>query len=330
MASNPILAEVTRGGIVESFHRGALIITGKNGEVICSRGNVENQIFPRSAIKAMQAIPLIASGAAHKFDLSDQEIAIACSSHGGEIEHINTVRSLLRKAKIDEAALMCGSHWPLYLPAGRDMAKNNQVPDNIHNNCSGKHAGMLATAKHLGEPLEDYINRDHPVQKRIEKIISGFYGLDLTSAPCGIDGCSVPTWAISLKAMAFGFSNFSVADHNENQWADASSTIIKAARSFPLMIAGSERFCTRIMKAVPRLFAKTGAEGVYCGCIPHAGIGIAVKCDDGAKRASEVIFAKALSSLDVWSNEERRIFEEFSQFDLKNSNEIMVGQLQAC
>lgn len=329
MVCNPILAQVTRGDIVESFHRGAFAVVGKNSEVISSQGDIDCSVFPRSAIKALQSLPLISSGAADAFGLGDDHIAISCSSHGGEPGHIQAVRSLLTKAGIDEEALLCGGHWPLFLSAGREMAKNNQTPHNIHNNCSGKHAGMLATAKHLGEPLEDYVNREHPVQKRVEAIISEFCESDLVSVPCGTDGCSVPTWAIPLKAMALGFSKFSKTSEENNLWASSCRSIIRAAKNSPFLVAGSERFCTRIMTEIPRLFAKTGAEGVYCGCVPHAGIGIAVKCDDGGKRAAEVIFAKALSSLDIWSKEEVKILEGFSNSELRNSNDILVGHLAA-
>ena len=330
MSHNPILAEIIRAGIVESFHRGSVAICSSAGETIYSNGNVKNHVFPRSAIKALQALPLVQSGAAAAFGLNGKEISVACASHGGEKVHVDTVRSILRKAGLEEEALLCGSHWPLYAPAAREIAAKKEIATSVHNNCSGKHAGMLATAKHLGEPLADYVNRKHPVQQRIEAVISEFCDTSLEEAPCGTDGCSVPTWALPLDAMALGFARFSVSSNNHSAWGNSCSTIIDAVRHQPMLVAGSDRFCTKIMTAVPRLFAKTGAEGVYCGCVPHAGIGITVKCDDGASRAAEVIFAKALASLDIWHEDEKHLLLEHSQSDLKNHNGIIVGQLRAC
>jgi L-asparaginase II len=236
---------------------------------------------------------------------------------------------MLLKAGIDEIELQCGAHWPFYEEAGRTMAMAGQIPQNVHNNCSGKHAGMLATAKHLGEPLENYIAATHNVQKRIQATISDFCQCDLISAPCGIDGCSVPTWAIPLKNLASGFARLAKTTNQPRKWVAASRVIFAAAKTAPYMVAGTDKFCTDVMKSVPRLFAKTGAEGVYCGAIPHAGIGIAVKCDDGATRAAEVIFARALAFLPDWTSEERVNLQLFSQLELKNRNLIIVGELWA-
>ena len=333
MPANPILAQLTRGGtqgsIVESIHRGSYAVVDAKGNLLKSSGDINLPIFPRSAIKALQGLPLIESGAADAFGLSKQEVAISCASHGSEARHIETIRSILAKAGVGEENLECGSHWPLYAPAGREMAVKGETPERIHNNCSGKHAGMLATAKHLGEPLEHYVERSHPVQQRIQSIISDFCECDLINATCGVDGCSVPTWALPLKSMALGFAKFGGADVQDQHWAEPSMKIIKAVKANPFMVAGSKRFCTKIMEAVPRLFAKTGAEGVYCGAVPHAGIGIAVKCDDGASRGAEVIFAKIAASLDIWKKEELDLFTSFSKIDLKNFNDKVVGELRA-
>lgn len=328
--TNPVLVELTRGGIVESVHRGAFAVVGTSGDLLLAKGDVTRPIFPRSAIKALQALPLVESGAAKAFDLSQQEIALACASHNGEPHHIETARSILRKAGVEEAALECGTHWPLLQSAGRNMAFNKETPSALHNNCSGKHAGMVATAKFLGEEIAGYTKRHHRVQKRIEAIISEFCECDLVAAACGTDGCSVPAWAIPLEKLALGFAKFANSGENSDKRAYAGSEIIAAVRKAPFMVAGSDRFCTTIMSALPRLFAKTGAEGVYCATIPHAGIGIAVKCDDGASRAAQIILISALRAIDVWSNEEQVVLDGFSSVDLKNHNDMVVGEVRAC
>lgn len=330
MNTNPILAELTRGDMAESIHRGAGVVVDVDGTVLLEKGDITRLVFPRSAIKALQAIPLVESGAAAKYGFTPEEIAMACSSHNGEPRHVKTVRSMLDKAGVGEIDLECGTHWPLFNSATRDLASKNLQPSSVHNNCSGKHAGMLATAKFLGEDISGYVSHTHPVQKRIASILSDFCDSNLETAVCGIDGCSVPTWAIALKHLALGFARFANSGNETGRYASAGGEIIAAVRTTPFMVAGSDRFCTTIMNALPRLFAKTGAEGVFCGAIPHAGIGIAVKCDDGASRAAEVIFAKALSGLDVWSSSEQRILAGFSTVEMRNRNGMIVGELRAC
>lgn len=330
MDSNPVLAELTRGDMTESIHRGAGVVVDVDGRVLLEKGDISRRVFPRSAIKALQAIPLVESGAAAKYGFTPEEIAMACSSHNGEPRHVKTVRSMLNKAGVGEVDLECGTHWPLLNSATRDLASKKLQPSNAHNNCSGKHAGMLATAKFLGENLSGYVLRAHPVQQRVASILSDFCDTNLETTVCGIDGCSVPTWAIALKHLALGLARFANSGNETGKYASAGREIIAAVRATPFMVAGSDRFCTNIMNALPRLFVKTGAEGVFCGAIPHAGIGIAVKCDDGASRAAEVIFAQILSELDVWSISEQRILADFSTVEMRNRNGMIVGELRAC
>ncbi len=330
MSTNSILAEVTRGDIIESNHRAAFAVVDVNGNLLACGGDIARPVYPRSAIKALQALPLIESGAAKAYGFTKNEIAIACASHNGEAVHVNTVRSMLKKTGISDEYLECGFHWPTLASAARTLAVENQTPGNIHNNCSGKHAAMLATANHLGETLENYGEISHPVQQRIQSVISEFCQYDLTAAPCAIDGCSIPTWAIPLEKLAFGFAGLSRKAGRNWRWEEPSLTIFDAVRSAPHMVAGTDRFCTNIMRSVPRLLAKTGAEGVFCGAIPHAAIGIAVKCDDGATRASEVIFAGVVANLPVWTTEEQSKLASFSHVTLKNRNGISVGELRAC
>ena len=318
---NPVIAEVTRGGIVESRHTGAFCVVDGEGRVLKSAGDIEAPVFPRSAIKAFQCVPLIESGAADHFGFSEEELALACASHSGEAAHVHVARSMLKKAQNKEDQYECGAHWPVEIEAHHQAVKDGGKALQIHNNCSGKHAGMLALARQLGADPKDYVKIDHPVQRAIAKAIAGYCDVDVAKLAWGIDGCSVPTWAFPLRNMALGFARLTETP--------AGIRITAAVRNHPFMVAGTGRFDTRLMQAVPRAFIKVGAEGVYCGCVPHAGLGIAVKCDDGAGRAAETAMAEVLASLDVWTDDEKQKLTELTKSELTNWNKLSVGEIHA-
>ena len=320
---NPIIAEVTRGNLVESRHRGAFVITNENGAVVGSAGDFSSAFFPRSAIKAFQCLPLIESGGAARFGLSDEEIALCCSSHSGEPEHVRVARAILAKAGVAEACYECGASSPIATEASFQLVRQGEKPQQVHNPCSGKHAGMLALAKHLGAPLEGYSKIEHPVQRAVASCLSRYCDVNVASAPYGIDGCSLPSWALPMDKVALGFARLGAAQDEAPRW------IITAARAHPFMSAGSKRFDTRLMQAVPRLFIKLGAEGVFCGSVPHAGLGFALKCDDGAVRGAEVAIAHALAALSVWTAQERETLSEFAHETVSNANKMAVGEVRA-
>ena len=184
---NPVLVEAWRGPAVESVHRGRVAVVDASGSVVLALGDVDARVFPRSAIKVLQALPLVASGAAERFGLSDEELALACASHNGEPAHVATARSVLTKLGLDDSVLECGSHWPYLDTAVRAMAVAGEAPCPLHNNCSGKHAGMITTAVHLGEDPRGYVRRDHPVQRRVEAVLADLSGLDTAALPVGIE-----------------------------------------------------------------------------------------------------------------------------------------------
>jgi L-asparaginase II len=320
---NPVIAEVTRGSIVESRHRGAYAVVDQHGHVVAAEGAIAAAVYPRSAIKAFQCLPVIESGAADRFGFTGEEIALACSSHNGEAEHVRVARSMLAKASNDEALYECGAHWPIELNAHHALVRDGHDCQQVHNNCSGKHAGMLALAKQLGVDPTDYVKPDHPVQQAIARTMGEICNIDLSVQPWGVDGCSVPTWAIPVRNMALGFARLCAPDNGAGQ------RIIAAVRAHPFMVAGTGRFDTEVMQVIPRVFMKTGAEGVYCGCIPHAGLGIALKCDDGAGRAAEVAMASVLAGLNVWTPDEKARLQTFRHHDLRNWKKIDVGQVVA-
>ncbi len=317
MTENPVIAEVTRGGIVESRHRGAYAVTDASGTIVLAAGDISTPVFPRSAIKAFQFVPVIASGAADHFALTDEEIALCCASHHGEERHVAVARSILSKCGCSETDYECGAHLPSDKSASHALVRSGEPAGQVHNNCSGKHAGMLAYAAHMKLDRRNYTDLDHPVQKSVAATLEQFCEIDIATAPVGIDGCSVPTWAVPLKNLAVGFARLPSDP--------AGQRIVNAVRAHPFMVAGSQGFDTHVMQAVPRLFVKYGAEAVYCGCIPHANLGFALKVDDGASRAAEVAIAGLMLKLGCWTREERSHLAGFANVTLRNWRKRDVG-----
>lgn len=325
--NNPILVEVTRGGVVESRHRGSLVVVDTKGDIRMSLGDVQRQIFPRSAMKALQAVASFETGAIDKFSLSNAEVAIACASHGGEVDHVTTAEGILNKAGLGRDDLECGTHWPSYDPATHDLAGRGGTPCALHNNCSGKHANMLISAVCQGIETAGYIKPEHGVQQRVKGVIESFCDTSLTDAPMGIDGCSVPNWAVPMEKLALGFARFGTGDGLEPERAKLCKRIRSAVAEFPFMVAGTGRFCTRVMDQLgTQAFIKTGAEGVFCASLPELGLGVALKIDDGASRASEVVLAHLLHKLGIVEIGE---FDQELTPSVLNRNQIKTGVLKA-
>ena len=325
---SPILVEVARGAIVESQHRGRVAVVDREGAVVFSLGDIEVPVYPRSAIKPLQAIPLIESGAAD--DASPREVAVACASHGGEAIHVDTVCKWLERYGIPVGSLECGSHAPSHGPAADDLVRSGRTFAEIHNNCSGKHAGMLVTARYLGEKTRGYIDASHPVQQRVLGVLEQMCGLGLSDAPRGIDGCGIPTLAIPLGNLALGFARFGDpgTDVPERRAATVRQ-IANAIWAHPEMIAGTDRYCTDINRlCTGRALVKTGAEGVFCAALPQLGLGIALKCEDGASRASEAIMSAMLLRLGVISADELRSIDWALPQPILNRNRRAVGELR--
>lgn len=327
LSDDPILIEVTRGGLVESGHRGAVAVADSEGALLLALGDVERPIFPRSAVKAMQALPLIESGAADAYRLGEEELAVACASHSGEAVHVAAVRTLLAKAGLAESDLACGAHWPIGDHASRELARAGKSPSAIHNNCSGKHAGMLAVARHLGLPTRGYEKPDHPVQEAIRRILSETCGVRLGPDEMGIDGCSIPTFAFSLHGLATGFARLATGEHLPEARTRAARRLMQACFAHPVLVAGEGRFDTNLMRGLPGIvFAKGGAEGVHCAALPELGLGIAVKVDDGTKRGAEATLAHVIAALVPGAD---KVLPNQIRGELKNWHGIKVGQVRA-
>lgn len=327
---NPILAEVTRGSTVESRHRGAAIVMDADGAVVFSAGDVERPVFPRSAVKAIQALPLLESGAADRYGLTEAEIALAVSSHSGEPLHAETSAAMLAKAGREPGCLECGAHWPTNEKAARALARAGREPTALNNNCSGKHAGFVCLSCGIDEDPAGYIRAEHAVQKAVRGALEEVTGAAHSRELMGTDGCSIPTYAVPLKALALGFARLGTGHGFGPERAKAAARIRQAAAAHPFMVAGTGRFDTRAMELLrERIFIKTGAEGVYCGALPELGYGIALKCDDGAGRAAEVVMASLIARFLPMDEAEVASFVALRESVMTNWNGIEVGRVRA-
>jgi L-asparaginase II len=303
---NPVLVDVTRGNGVESRHRGAIAIINGAGNIIEQCSNIDAPVLPRSAIKSIQALALIETGAADHFEINEQELAIACASHSSGPEHLAVVEGWLKRLGLSADDLECGSMGSIEKVINEELIRKEDKLTRSHNNCSGKHAGFLTTALHMGEPTKGYISAGHPVQARILKVLEEMADTDLSQAHRGCDGCGIPVIALPLGAMARCFAKMASPDTLPKERGAAVQRITAAIGAQPIMIAGHRRFDTIITQATQngpngQALVKTGAEGVYGAILPGLGLGVALKIDDGATRASEVAMAAALRHLGIFN-----------------------------
>ncbi len=317
---NPVLVEVSRGGEVESRHRGAAVVVDATGKVIGSWGNIGAPVFARSAMKPVQALPLIETGAARGFSVSDAEIALACGSHEGEPEHIKSVAAWLGRIGLGPDNLQCGT------PSNKDSGRRYGP---LANNCSGKHAGFLTTAAHLEEPLPGYTEPDHPVQRRVSRVIGEMTGIDLgTEAIYGIDGCSIPSFALPLTAIALAMARMADPRGLDELRIMAIRRVIGSMTGNPFMVAGSGLFDTVVMKASEQTLAvKAGAEGVHIAIIPKMGYGAALKIDDGSRRAADTAMAQLLCHLDTVGENAKPVIDGFLNAPVLNVSGRTVGRV---
>lgn len=328
--TNPVLVEVTRGPRVESCHRGAVAVVDAEGQIVLSIGDVGAPVFPRSAVKAIQALPLVESGAADACGFGDAQLALACASHSAEEAHIACAKSMLASCGLDQSALECGAHWPLQQAAMIALARSGREPTAVHNTCSGKHAGFLCTCRHLGLPTKGYAGAEHPFQEMVRETMESVIGAPHGDDNRGIDGCSIPTYAVPLEALARGFARMVSGRGLPPDRAKAGGRLVRACMAEPFFADGTGRACTEMMRLAPgRIFVKWGAEGMYCGGVPELGFGFALKCDDGAGRASEAMAAALLSRLLDFEPDLSSSLDAFADRKLSNWNGIAVGEIRA-
>ncbi len=328
--ANPILIETMRGNWVENRHRGAFAVVDAGGRIIASAGDIDRPIFPRSAIKSMQALAMVTSGALDKFAIGDEELALACASHQGEEFHVAGVTAFLDHIGLGPADLECGAHAPSYAPARARLREAGHQPTALHNNCSGKHSGMLAVAEALGVPTAHYVERDHPVQRAVRAGIELVVGEPLSVDRCGTDGCSIPTWAAPLRAFARGFARMASGTGLPNDIAGAAQRIFDAATGHPHLVGGTGSLDTEIMRAFGgRVFQKGGTEGVQCGAIRDKGWGYALKVDDGNMPASHVMVATLLLAISDPDANQRGVLDRFARQTTRTVRGLEVGEMRA-
>lgn len=327
-AASPILVEERRGTLVEVIHRGRAAVVDPSGGVLLAWGDPEAAIYPRSSIKPLQAIPLIESGAAEAFALTDEEIALACASHGGEPKHVAAVEAWLARIGLSVADLECGAHMPGDPAAAEALSRAGKNPTAAHNNCSGKHAAMLTTALHKGEKTRDYIARTHPVQQRILGLLEQLSGSDLGGAPTGIDGCGIPVFAMGLGNLALAFARFADPVRLPERRAQAIARISKAMLAAPFFVAGSGNICTELLTLCGgEVLPKTGAAGVFAAALPRVGLGVAVKIEDGSRAAAEIAMLAILSRLGIIDDARRAMLKDRLNPQLHNCAGTRVGEI---
>jgi L-asparaginase II len=329
MQSSESLVRVLRGGLEESFHTGALALV-ENGALVLSRGDPDRVVFYRSASKPLQALELVVSGAADAYGLTAAELAIAAGSHSGEPRHLEAARSILAKAGVDETSLRCGGHRSVNSDIAFVQRRDHVPVTSILSNCSGKHAGMLAAAKHRGLALEGYLDLDHPVQQAILDHVAAFAGLSRADVFAGVDGCGAPALALPLVAMARSIANLGAPAGLPAPLTAAALRIGAAMRTHPEMVAGEERFDTDLMLAAKgRVIAKAGAEGVHVTAIPDRRSALAIKVDDGSDRGYRAVVIEVLRRLSVLADSDAdELRARHATTAQKNLAGKLVGRLE--
>lgn len=320
------VVELVRGAVTESRHRVSVAVVDAAGGLRACAGDPEMVTFVRSAAKPFQALPLVDDGAMERFGLSSQELAVCCGSHSGTTAHLGVVESLLARVGTGGEALACGPHAPFDDGASRALAEAGLEPGRLHNNCSGKHAGMVALARAHGWETAGYERLEHPVQGRVMAEVSRWSGVPPEALAIGVDGCGVACFGMPLRNMALAYARLASAARVEEP---GPSAVVRAMVTHPDMVAGEGRLCTDLMRQVEgRIFAKLGAEGVYCVGVPGAEIGVAIKIEDGAMRAVGPAILAVLREADLISEDDfgalhRHVFPE-----LTNTRGERVGQLR--
>ncbi len=316
-----------RGDVVESQHRVHVAVYHAGDGLVAAAGNPAHYSFVRSAIKMFQVMPFVEAGGADHFNLTGEELAVCTASHGGEPFHVAAVRSILSKVGVNEHALACGPHLPMHEPAAHAMIAAGEAPGRIHNNCSGKHAGMLACCVLQQWPVDGYHRARHPLQQRIRTTLERWMRVEPDEVEAGVDGCGLPTFALALDAVSEGCARFAAtaAEHGS-----APERIFQAMAGHPQFVAGTDRLDTELMRATGgRLFAKVGAEGFYCAGIPAMKLGVALKAEDGAKRAAECALLAVLHQIDAVTTAELNTLRAYAEPAVMNTRQEIVGAVRA-
>lgn len=328
MSRSEIIVHIIRGSIVESKHRGHIAAVDAQGCLHYYLGQHTCFVYARSTAKPLQAIPVVETGAAKKSGLSMKEIALLCASHSGEPEHTDAARSILEKSGFTPDDLACGAHEPFHQPTAAALRRQGKMPTPLHNNCSGKHAGMLTLAAFQNVPSFRYFSPDHPVQQQMLQVVADMCGLPEEDVALGIDGCGVPVFGMPLNRLAYAFARLGKPAGLAPSRSEAIGIIMEAVRNNPRYIAGTDRFDTRLIEVTKgRIIGKMGAEGVYALTIPEHGLGMALKVEDGAERALYPAVVEALAQMHQLNETEQEELKRFHTPALKNWQEKEVGRI---
>ncbi|MBO2522132.1 MAG: L-asparaginase [Firmicutes bacterium] len=330
---------VTRGDLVESVHQVDAVVADAEGGVLAACGQAGLLTYWRSAAKPFQALPLIRKAAEEGIAFSDEEIAVMCASHSGEPRHVQVVAGLLARFGLGEEHLQCGAHPPYHEPSAVALWRSGESPRRIHNNCSGKHAGMLIFAKLLGADLSTYLDPGHPVQQAILDAVELFTAELRREIAVSVDGCGAPVFGLALSGMATAYARLAAsapagpaAGLFDEATAGAARRIVEAMTSQPFLVAGTGRVCTALMEHLgPRVVAKGGAEGIYCVGLPEMGLGIALKARDGAGRATGPAILEILAALGVLdqAGPAAEALEAYRSPEVRNVEGRPVGRIYA-
>jgi L-asparaginase II len=327
------LVKIVRGPRLEAVYRGAMALVDAHGRLIASVGDANLTTFLRSSAKPFQLLPLVESGAADRLGFSDRELALMAASHNGEEFHVQAVVGILARLGLDESALQCGAHPPLHPPSARALENAQQKPSALHNNCSGKHSGMLAQCVDRRLPIADYLSPQHPVQVTIKQTLAELAGVSPDSIDVGIDGCSVPTFALPLSAAALAFARLADPSELSDPRRSALRRIASAMMTHPEMVAGTQRLDTDVMRAGKgHVVVKGGAEGYYgIGILSSPGLGVAIKMEDGdGGRGRNAVVVEVLRQLDALDGEGLTALARYAAGPTKNHRRLIVGEVRPC
>jgi len=326
---NPVLVNQWRGSAIECRHRGAVCVVESSGRVFASFGDVQRLVFARSAIKFIQTIPFVESGALEAYALDERHIALACASHNGEPIHAGLVSDWLDKIGCQHDDLECGAELPLHQGTQFELLEQGRGPQRIHHNCSGKHLGFLSTCRQLEENIQNYRLYNHAAQQRWFEVMESLSNTRITQQPWGYDGCAIPAIATPLQRIALAMARFGDVSHFTGERRIAVERIHAALTEHPYLVAGKERLCTALMEQLaPSILVKVGAAGVYTAVIPEHGLGVALKIDDGNDAAARVALGAVLNRLGVLPSDQVKTLSEYFLPTLTNSRGEAIGRIE--
>lgn len=326
---NPILVEIYRAGVLESFHRGVICVVNEAGKIIYSQGNVNQICYPRSAMKFVQVLPLIESGGIERFGFTLEEVAVMCGSHNAESEHLKAVNSILSKIGLDKSYLFCGPQYPTSKKDADALIRKNEKPHHIHNNCSGKHAGMLALCKLMNVSINDYINPHHPIQQLILECVEEMYEYPKEKMVTALDGCSAPVYSMPVYNQAVAYKNVIYPEKFPPKRRAACKAVVQAVSSHPFMVAGTGRYCTDMMQVCgKRIVGKTGAEGIFCLGLREEKMGVCIKIDDGKMLPQYNVAQSFIEATNIFTREQLQPLHHYVEDELKNCNEFNAGKIK--